>query len=39
MLRFSKNKIFTKIILENKESNEIFEDILGVKMESSKLIN
>jgi hypothetical protein len=25
--------------LENKESNEIFEDILGVKMESSKLFN
>jgi hypothetical protein len=26
-------------ILENKESNEVFEDILVVKMESSKLIN
>jgi hypothetical protein len=39
MLRFSKNNFFTEIILENKESNEIFEDILGVKMESSKLIN
>jgi hypothetical protein len=25
--------------LKNKKSNEIFEDILGVKMESSKLIN
>jgi len=25
--------------LKNEKSNEIFEDILGVKMESSKLIN